>query len=60
MIVKESDGTEEVSLKYEKKIDGMKCYTGEAIEEALKAAGFQKTKTIHHRSKPWITVLAKK
>ena len=60
MIVNESDGTDEVSLKYEKKIDGMKCYTSQAIEEALKAAGFKKTKTIHHNSKPWITVLAKK
>lgn len=60
MIVNESDGTDEVSLKYEKKIDGMKCYTGEIIEEALKTAGFKKTKTIHHNSKPWITVLAKK
>ena len=60
MIVNESDGTDEVSLKFEKKIDGMKCYTGYAIETALKAAGFKKTKTIHHDSKPWITVLAKK
>ena len=60
MIVNESDGTDEVSLKYEKKIDGMKCYTNQAIEEALKAAGFKKTKTIHHNSKPWITVLANK
>ena len=60
MIVNESDGTDEASLKYEQKIEGMKCYTGEAIEEALKAAGFRKTKTIHHSSKPWITVLAKK
>ena len=59
MIVNESDGTDEVSLKFEKKIDGMKCYTGDAIETALKAAGFKKTKTIHHDSKPWITVLAK-
>ena len=60
MIVNESDGTDAASLKYEQKIEGMKCYTGEAIEEALKAAGFRKTKTIHHSSKPWITVLAKK
>jgi ubiquinone/menaquinone biosynthesis C-methylase UbiE len=60
MIVNESDGTDEVSLKFEKKIDGMKCYTGDAIEAALKTAGFKKTKTIHHDSKPWITVLAKK
>jgi len=60
MIVNESDGTDETSLKYEKKIEGMKCYTGKSIEEALMAAGFKKTKVIHHSSKPWITVLAKK
>ena len=60
IIVNESDGTDAASLKYEQKIEGMKCYTSQAIEEALKAAGFKKTKTIHHNSKPWITVLAKK
>ena len=31
-------------------VNGMKCYTSQAIEEALKAVGFKKTKTIHHNS----------
>ena len=60
MIVNESDGTDEASLKYEKIIEGMKCYTIEEIKEALKSAGFSKIKMDHHSSKPWITVLAKK
>lgn len=60
MIVNESDGTDAAGLKFEKIIDGMKCYTAEQMEAALKAAGFSKVKVDHHRSKPWITVLAKK
>ena len=60
MIVNESDGTDATSLKYEKIIEGMKCYTVDEIEEALKNAGFSKIKTDHHKTKPWITVLAKK
>jgi len=60
MIVNESDGTDAASLKFEKIIDGMKCYTAEQIEAALKAAGFTKIKVDHHQSKPWLTVLAKK
>ncbi len=60
MIVNESDGTDAASLKFEKIIDGMKCYTVGQISEALKAAGFRGIKTDHHNSKPWITVLAKK
>ena len=60
MIVNESDGTDAASLKFEKIIDGMKCYTVEQISDALKAAGFSKIRTDHHNSKPWITVLAKK
>ncbi len=60
MIVNESDGTDETSLKYEKIIDGMKCHTVEEIEEALKKAGFSKVKTDHHPSKPWITVIGRK
>ncbi len=60
MIVNESDGTDAASLKFEKIIDGMKCYTVEQISDALKAAGFRGIKTDHHSSKPWITVLAKK
>ncbi|WP_081846531.1 transcriptional repressor [Butyrivibrio sp. AE3004] len=32
----------------------------EEIEGVLKGAGFSKVKTDHHKSKPWITVIAKK
>lgn len=60
MIVNESDGKDDTSLKFEKIIEGMKCYTPENIESALKTAGFTKVKTDHHKSKPWITVLARK
>lgn len=60
MIVNESDGMDAASQKFEKIIDGMKIYTAEQIETALKAAGFSKMKTDHHRSKPWITVIARK
>ena len=60
MICNESDGLDAASLKFEKIIDGMKNHTVEEIEAALKAAGFSKVKTDHHKSKPWITVLARK
>lgn len=60
MIVNESDGTDKTSLKFEKIIEGMKCYTVQEIEAALKAAGFSAVKADHHPSKPWITVIAKK
>lgn len=60
MIVNESDGNDKTSLRFEKIIDGMKCYTAEEIQTALKAAGFSAVKADHHPSKPWITVIAKK
>ena len=60
MIVNESDGKDEASLKFEEIIEEMKCYTIEDIETALKSAGFTKVKADHHKSKPWIAVLAKK
>ena len=60
MICNESDGLDAASLKFEKIIDGMKNHTVEEIEAALKAAGFYKVKSDHHKSKPWITVLARK
>lgn len=60
MIVNESDGLDAASQKFEKIIEGMKTYTVEQIESALKAAGFSKVKTDHHKNKPWITVLARK
>ena len=60
MICNESDGTDPMSLKFEKIIDGMKNYTAEEIEAALRTAGFSEVTSDHHPSKPWITVLAKK
>ena len=60
MIVNESDGTDSTSLKFEKIIDGMKCYTIDDIKSALKTAGFSDIKSFHHETKPWITVIATK
>ena len=60
MIVNESDGTDDTSLKFEKIIDGMKCYTIEQIESALKAAGFSSVTSDHFDGKPWIAVVAVK
>ena len=60
LICNESDGTDAVSLRYEKIIDGMKNHTVEEIEAALKAVGFSEVKSDHHPSRPWITVLARK
>ena len=60
LIVVESDGTDKIGRKYEKIIDGMRCYTAKEIETALKTAGFSTVTTDHHRSKPWLTVVAKK
>ena len=60
MIVNESDGTDETSLKYEKIIDGMTCYTIEQIEAALKAGGFSSVTSDHFDGKPWISVVAVK
>ena len=60
MICNESDGTDPTSLQFEKIIDDMKNYTADEIESGLKAAGFSEVKSIHHPSKPWITVLARK
>lgn len=60
MIVNESDGTDDTSLKFEKIVDGMKCYTTEEIEAALRSAGFSEIESNHHPKNPWITVLARK
>ena len=60
MICNESDGTDPTSLKFEKIIDGMKNYTAEELEAALKAAGFSEVTSDHHPSRPWLTVLARK
>ena len=60
MICNESDGMDETARKFEKIIDGMKLYTSDEIEAALRAAGFSEVKSDHHPSSPWITVLARK
>ena len=60
LICNESDGTDPTSLKFETIIDGMKNYTTQEIEAALKAAGFSRVETDHHPAKPWIAVLARK
>ncbi len=60
MICNESDGTDAVSLKYEKLIAGMKNHTAQQLEEALRAAGFSDIRCVRHPSKPWLTVLARK
>ena len=60
LICNESDGTDPTGLKFEKIIDGMKCHTAEEIESALKKAGFSRVRADHHKSKPWITVVAEK
>lgn len=60
MICNESDGTDAASLKFEKMIDGMKIYTAQEIETALRGAGFTEVAADHHGKKPWIAVLARK
>ena len=60
LVVNESDGTDKTSKDFEKIIDGMKNYTAEEIETALKKAGFKTAKSFHHEKKPWIAVEAKK
>ena len=60
LICNESDGTDAAGLKYEKIIDGMKCYRAEEIEAALRAAGFTDVRCDHHPHKPWVAVLARK
>ena len=60
MICNESDGADDAGKKFEGIIEGMKCYTAEQLETALKSAGFSKVISDHHPSKPWITVIARK
>lgn len=60
MICNESDGMDETGQKYEKIINGMKCYTAEQLVSALRRAGFSEVKAAHHPEKPWITVVARK
>lgn len=60
MICNESDGTDKTSRKYEKIIEGMKCYTVDELSSALKTAGFAEVRSDHYDGKPWITVIARK
>lgn len=60
LIANESGGTDAVGRKFEKIIEGMKVYTVEEIERALRDAGFSEVRAEHHPSWPWIAVLAKK
>lgn len=60
MICNESDGTDETSKKFEKIIDGMRCYTIKEISAALRTAGFTEVSADHYSGKPWITVIARK
>lgn len=60
LIVNESDGLDASGKKFEKIIDGMKCYTAEELKAALEAAGFTAVTTVHHPSKPWLCVVAVK
>ena len=60
LICNESDGTDPTGTKFESIIEGMKSYTAQEIEAALKAAGFSRVETHHHPAKPWVAVLARK
>ena len=60
MIVNESNGEDETGKKFEKIIDGMKCYTVNELTGVLKRVGFSEVKTVTHPKNPWITVIAKK
>ena len=60
VICNESDGTDAASLKFEKIISGMKVHTVNEIETALTAVGFFEVSVVHHPSRPWITVIARK
>ena len=60
LIVNESDGTDETGKRFEQIIDGMRCYTAEELETALRGAGFSRVRADHHPDKPWLAVLAEK
>ena len=60
LICNESNGLDITGKKFEKIIDGMKVYTAEELEAALRKAGFTEVSINHYGSKPWIAVLAKK
>ncbi|MBR4209409.1 MAG: class I SAM-dependent methyltransferase [Lachnospiraceae bacterium] len=60
LICNESDGLDATGKKFEKIIEGMKCYTAEELEAALRNAGFSDVRWDRHGKKPWICVLARK
>ena len=60
LIVNESDGKDATGKKFEQIIDGMRCYTAEELETALRGAGFDRVRVDHHPDKPWLAVLAEK
>jgi len=60
LICNESDGLDAAGKKFEKIIEGMKCYTAEELEAALRNAGFSDVRWDRHGKKPWICVLARK
>ena len=60
LIVNESNGEDESGKRFEKLIDGMKCYTAEELAAALERAGFSGVQITRHPQKPWIALLAEK
>ncbi len=60
LICNESDGLDATGKKFETIIDGMKCYTAEELETALRKAGFSEVSADHYGKKPWICVLARR
>ena len=60
LIVNESDGEDAAGRKWEKIIDGMRCYTERQLTGALKAAGFSEVKAARYAGKPWLSILAAK
>ncbi|MBR1418813.1 MAG: class I SAM-dependent methyltransferase [Synergistaceae bacterium] len=60
MIVTESDGRDKISKWFQKRIDGMNTYTSSEIEAALNSAGFAYIKSTHHKSRPWLMILARR
>lgn len=60
LICNESDGKDASGKKFEKIIEGMKCYEMEEIENTLKQVGFHVMTSIQEKKKPWIAILARK
>jgi len=59
LICNESDGTDATGRKFEKVIDGMRCYTADELTDALRAAGFSEVTPDFHTGS-WLTVVARK